>query len=971
MTDQFPQKDTIEEELAQLAKQIPALPSDYADLRRLLALLPSPMASENPNPDMGNPALNSIGAAQPSQSSSPLLGPAPGTTPAASIALTGVITHGWQPYATMQGLDATDVLTTAHDLAANGGMIVVPVEITAPMMLERVSIWNTDTASERSWNWGLYEQVLSVTSSKTLTRIAAGMAADTFTPGAASKRAISHYSITSVPQTGIDSSNPKIFTPDSAYAYYQSATSIKRIRVSDNLVVNSIFKSNGNTLAGKLAMNPAGTYLYVAETVVNGNVYVISTATNAVVAEITGVGVAGGGTSEIVITPDGQFVYVIVTGGIIKVIRTSDNTVLTTVGTYTTAMNLTVSPDSSAVWFSRDDVDTVSRIQTSDHTVIATIPSITNTTAMAMHPAGTYLYAGLAAVGIKVIRTSDNTVFATITTTGYNPYDGFSITPDGAYIYYADPGRSRMEVIRTSDNTIIKTFNGTLGPSCSKATFTPDSQFAYVPSDDGGTVTVVRVSDNAIMEVLLVGSGPSYVNISPDGLRIYCGVAWDSFRCAVLYPVFALMVSPGLYWLAIHNNHVTNTFGLGSAASGTLSHDRAQSKTLLVPNSPSSIAFGSTPNSRYTDFAVALPNSTRVYMLSSNDDNIPVIDTDTASGTFNTKIATLTGLGTNLDFAVMKQTGDYLYAIDGSATGYIRVVRTSDNTVVANVAAGAYPRKACITPDGAYLYISTYSSTVGTVLVFRTSDNTIIETITTFPYSDTMAVTPDGQYVYVASYAYNKLGKIRTSDNTLVNTITIPTGTTGWRYGILATNDYMYGANYSSSTVDILRVSDDVMVGQIDVETQPHQIIFNPAGTHIYVLSQDGPTVKDIDLSVNRVVGTAKFGGGLGTMTITPDGLLLYAGGMDTDTVTLIRTSDFQVVDTIRLVPQYSYPGASVMLPNGKWVYYCTEGGLSEAKALPVGDLSQVDFVLATWAKHTGVYAAVMEGRVFGQTAAF
>ncbi|MCU0250213.1 MAG: hypothetical protein MUE61_08400 [Vicinamibacterales bacterium] len=44
-----------------------------------------------------------------------------------------------------------------------------------------------------------------------------------------------------------------------------------------------------------------------------------------------------------------------------------------------------------------------------------------------------------------------------------------------------------------------------------------------------------------------------------------------------------ITLSPGLYWLVVQNNHSTNTFGLGSVATGTLSHNRAQTKTLTVP----------------------------------------------------------------------------------------------------------------------------------------------------------------------------------------------------------------------------------------------------------------------------------------------------------------------------------------------------------------------------------------------------
>jgi hypothetical protein len=77
--------EAIEDELDAIAKKIPALPADYSELRRLLALLPDPIASETPSSGVGNPAAFSVAAATLNQSSSTLVGPGPGTTPVSAI----------------------------------------------------------------------------------------------------------------------------------------------------------------------------------------------------------------------------------------------------------------------------------------------------------------------------------------------------------------------------------------------------------------------------------------------------------------------------------------------------------------------------------------------------------------------------------------------------------------------------------------------------------------------------------------------------------------------------------------------------------------------------------------------------------------------------------------------------------------------------------------------------------------------
>ena len=95
------------------------------------------------------------------------------------------------PYAYMPGFDASGTYTTALDLAANGGCLAIPIILTCRMYLQSVSLWNTDTATARSWNWALYDRLrIDTNGEPTLHRVAAGTAADAFTPGAASKRTI-------------------------------------------------------------------------------------------------------------------------------------------------------------------------------------------------------------------------------------------------------------------------------------------------------------------------------------------------------------------------------------------------------------------------------------------------------------------------------------------------------------------------------------------------------------------------------------------------------------------------------------------------------------------------------------------------------------------------------------------------------------------------------------------------------------
>jgi hypothetical protein len=103
-------------------------------------------------------------------------------------ALASDMAQGWMPYAYPIGYEPSGTIASPTTLAANGGSYAAPVVLSAPMLLQSVSVRNYDTATERSWRWDLYYHIANdgLSSQNTLTRVAAITATNTFTPGAAS-----------------------------------------------------------------------------------------------------------------------------------------------------------------------------------------------------------------------------------------------------------------------------------------------------------------------------------------------------------------------------------------------------------------------------------------------------------------------------------------------------------------------------------------------------------------------------------------------------------------------------------------------------------------------------------------------------------------------------------------------------------------------------------------------------------------
>ena len=122
--------------------------------------------------------------------------------------------------------------------------------------------------------------------------------------------------------------------------------------------------------ASGVAVNPAGTRVYVTSNSAN-NVSVIDTGSNTVVATVA----VGGGPQGVAVNPTGTRAYVANSGpNTVSVIDTATNTVIATVSAGgTTPIGTTVTPDGTRLYVVNRDSNAVAVIDTSTNTVVATV----------------------------------------------------------------------------------------------------------------------------------------------------------------------------------------------------------------------------------------------------------------------------------------------------------------------------------------------------------------------------------------------------------------------------------------------------------------------------------------------------------------------------------------------------------------------------------------------------------------------
>lgn len=160
-------------------------------------------------------------------------------------------------------------------------------------------------------------------------------------------------------------------TPDGAFAYVvnTAGSSVSVIDTTLNLEVATVGIVDIGDGPDQIAITPNGAFAYVTGGGLSFHVFVISTATNAVVNTIT---LAHSSYFGIDITPNGAFAYVGSRVGFVSKIDTSTN-LATDVQSGPRAQGVGIDPTGAFVYVANSQAGTVSKISTATNTLVATI----------------------------------------------------------------------------------------------------------------------------------------------------------------------------------------------------------------------------------------------------------------------------------------------------------------------------------------------------------------------------------------------------------------------------------------------------------------------------------------------------------------------------------------------------------------------------------------------------------------------
>ncbi|HMK28969.1 MAG TPA: YncE family protein [Terriglobales bacterium] len=209
---------------------------------------------------------------------------------------------------------------------------------------------------------------------------------------------------------------------------------------------------------------------------------------------------------------------------------------------------------------------------------------------------------------------------------------------------------------------------------------------------------------------------------------------------------------------------------------------------------------------------------------------------------------------------------------------------------------GNNPVALAVTPDGRKLYCVNKDS--GTVTVLNTSDNSVQTTIPvgTSPVWAAMSPTP---LLFVLNQGSGTVSVIDPSVDTLVGTINVGSGATDVLYDSRLTR--LYVTNFASNTVSVFNAATTVPVltATLNTDAGPRAVTALADGTRFYVANTTAGTVSVFDatslvLRKTIPVGTTPF-----WIDSAPDSSKVYTPNRDSNSISVIRTSDDTVATTL------------------------------------------------------------------------
>lgn len=229
-----------------------------------------------------------------------------------------------------------------------------------------------------------------------------------------------------------------------------------------------------------VALNPAGNRAYVTDQFGNA-VSVIDAVSRTLLATIP----LGDGGFNLGVSPDGAHVFATTAGGRVYVIATATNAVIDSMLVGSAPNGVAFSPSGQTVYISSRDAGTVTAFNASTFQQVAVYQVGGAPQRLAVSLSGKTLYAANEAHGLDIVDLSTGTVTeATGLTTGY----GLGQSPDGKELWVTSPQEGAIYVVDPQTAAVSATLNLGAGIVPRNVAFSADGKTAVVTNGAGSVL---------------------------------------------------------------------------------------------------------------------------------------------------------------------------------------------------------------------------------------------------------------------------------------------------------------------------------------------------------------------------------------------------------------------------------------------------------------------------------------------------
>jgi len=559
--------------------------------------------------------------------------------------------------------------------------------------------------------------------------------------------------------------------------------------------------------------------------------------------------------SNIVITPDGKYLYAITEKSansyFLYIIRTSDNKIVSS------TMVLCAPLTQRLTWYN---------ISNDGKYIFASTSNITTPKNFGL-----------------IIRVSDGTIIGKTENkmlTDHSVVSLVGISPDENYAYFLRKGENVrrgaiMRFIKDQRFIIEKLFPNGLAKKIYEergvvaAAMTPNKEYIYMTKLTNkislNKIFIMRTSNNKVIDTIYMNGPILYWDapyMSSAGRSFFMrGRKWITFDSSGKH---AYVIYKGFC-----KGHTKNTIRVAMIGSGEC-FPNTIIDTISVEHRPQDIAI--------------TPDGECIYIVNQGSNSVSVIRTSDNS------VERRIWVEKSPSSIAITPNGKLAY-VTNSTSKSISVIQTIDNTVIDRISVEIQPIAIAITPDGKHAYVCGRN---GTILVIRTLDNTVIKKISTVGKTiHGIAITPDGKYVYVAGE--EGISVIKTSINKVLHVVDIPAA---GEIVITPDGEHAYVCA-SDEKIKMIKVRDNTVekiYNKYFLPEHPRFIAITPDTKYIYVAGPEHyacnyqyPVLSVIQTSDNTVIDTI-YAYGIGKMAITPNGKFLYVISQYEDKVYVIKS---------------------------------------------------------------------------------